>query len=73
MKFNPYALSLAILALTPFVNGGTRYEPVEKEVIESTPEGPGFVATGTWDTRYVLEDRDMLIGDSLYGFTLEGE
>ena len=73
MKLNLFALCVAFLGLTPFVSGGTKYEPVEKEVIESMPDGPGFVATGTWDSRYVLEGRDMLVGDSLYGFTLEGE
>lgn len=73
MKLNLSALCIAFLGLTPFVSGGTKYEPVEKEVIESMPDGPGFVATGTWDSRYVLEGRDMLVGDSLYGFNLEGE
>ena len=73
MKRNLCALSLAILGLTPIVNGGTEYESFEKEVIESNPEGPGFAAIGAWDSRYVLEGRDMLVGDSLYGFTLEGE
>ena len=42
-------------------------------MIESTPEGPGFVATGTKDSRYVLEGRDMLFGDCLYGFSPEGK
>lgn len=68
-------LATTLLSLTiasPLQAGETTFE---KKVIEFIPPEPepafAFVANAAWDSRYVLEGRDSLDGDSLFSTTLE--
>lgn len=66
-------ITTALLLPSVADSGVYSSEPAKSAVEIGEKPSPTFAGIGSWDSRYVLEGRDLLEGDSLYGFTLEAE
>ena len=66
-------ITIALLLPSVADSGVYSSEPAKSVIEIGEKPSPAFAAIGNWDSRYVLEGRDLLEGDSLYGFTFEAD
>lgn len=65
---------VAAFFLPPNADSGDHSSELAQSVAEiGEKPSPTFSAIGNWDSRYVLEGRDLLEGSSLHGFMLQAE